>query len=564
MRSLGPLIVVVVFCACSDNGGSPVCDADHQLVDGTCVGVTRPEICPDTYCIAAASCVATHYVKEGASGDGSKGSPFGDLPVAAAKAKAGDCIALAEGSYSAAAVVGGVSVLGTGADHVTLKALSVAGGNGGGRIRGLAIDADGVGLIIQGASGLEVEQVRISAATGQGLDARQAPSLKLLNVEVVKVTSLGGTDASVDATPDAGVEASVPDAGAPDASQPDAMADDAGSPDATPDLSTPDAGGPDAGADATTADAGGSSSAAAYGIGILVAKASSATIERCLVQNAGTQGILIHGSWVAVKQSRVSKSGLYGVAIDCSGSCKGQPAVEVVGCTLDHNKGIGLLALGGKLVARDNDVGDTSYAAGFARNVQLQNGIELTLERNTVHHSKGQGVVIDKGTGTVTDNTVQDNEERGMVIQGSMKLALEDNVVDGNERSGITAIGSTEITIKGGRVASTKQRAVIVEAKSGMVGDGVQVLAKSKVAIRGARVEKNARVGVLIDDAVAEVAETTITDGVDAIVVQNAKITDQKIKAKNAAGIDINATEPTTPYINNPANLPSTLPLPIP
>jgi hypothetical protein len=296
-----------------------------------------------------------------------------------------------------------------------------------------------------------------------------------------------------------------------------------------------------------------------------VATGSTAEVEGVVVEGAGTQGVLIHGSSAQVVDSLVTESGLFGVAFDCSGGCSG-PGSEITGCQISKNNGLGLVVLGGKITAKNNTVGLTAYKAGFARNVQLQYGAEVFLEGNTVHGSKAQGIVVDKCTGTLLKNQVQANEERGVVLQHVNSLTLEENDLDGNERSGITTLFCKAVTIKSGRVANTKKRAVIVESKSGMVGDGVQVLAESVVSISGLKVEGNGRVGVLIDDAKATVADTSISGGDDALVVQNAKLADQQItNVTDSSGKGLNAVDSTAnPYINNPTELVSTLPLPLP
>jgi hypothetical protein len=451
---------------------------------------------------------------------------------------------------------GGVSLLGAGAKHVTISStLSISGGSGEGSslLRGFALSSAAEGLVLDGTVGTKVEQVRLQTALKVGIDARGAKQLVIANVQLQKVleTSLtvpsdAGIDAGSDAGSDAGADAG-PDAGSDAGSEAGA---DAGS----------DAGS-GAGVDASQAGAGGGqgSTTKTFGIGIMLAEGSTATITGCAVQGSGTQGILVNESSVTLKDSAILDSGLFGVVIECPEGCKGVAGSTISGATITRSNGIGLLVNGATLAASDCDIGHTRYRAGFARGVQLQGKAKVELEGTRIHHSAAQGLVMDDVTGKLTQCKVDSNQERGIWLQGIAKpgVLLESNDVSQNELAGVGATGSMAVTIKGGRVESTRKLDITIGGKTYKVGDGVQVLKRSEVAISGAALKGNERVGVLVDDARVSVSGTSISGGEAALVVQNAKVADQTLKG-------VSAVTPATPYIVSSTELVGSLPLPIP
>jgi hypothetical protein len=596
------LLCGLAGCAEEETHEPPgVCD--HKLADGTCVGVTRPEICTDTYCTSGGSCSKVWYVKQDATGgDGSQSAPLGSLAEAAAKAAAGECIALAAGSYAAAEIRGGVSLLGVGSSRVTVSgadgaALTVRQGSGG-LLRGLSLSSSRAALLLRQLQGLRVEQVQVTQARVVGIDARECTGLVLSNVTVVEVALFpSGPDAGPDASPpdaggdasqpDAVVDASQPDVG-PDAGVPDAphagdaavpdMAVDGGYiyPDSAPDAPVPDVAWTEALPDATPVADGGvdalSPSDAApaptgggYGIGIVLGKNTTAQISAAAVIDSATQGVLVHGSTVTLEGSLVADSGRYGVAVDCTAGCSG--TTRVSGCTITRNGGVGLLLIGGVLEAVKNDIGHTSYVEGVGRNVHLQSQAEVLLEDNRLHHSEGQGLVVDDVTGKVTGNTVEDNLERGVVLQQvkAPGLLLADNEVRANEGAGVAVLSSTAVTVQGGQVADTRMRLTPLGPLSAQVGDGLQIASASEVVVSGVKIAGNERLGVLIDAAKADIDQVTIDGGEAALVVQNAQLSDQVLgKVTDGSGAAIKAKSPATPYLLNDAELISTLPIPLP
>jgi parallel beta-helix repeat protein len=525
-RGLLFLVVLSLF-GCSEDGGgngSIPTACDHKLADGTCVGVTLPDICGDTFCTGEATCSKVWHVEKDASGgDGSKGSPLGSLSDAAAKASSGECIALGPGSYDAARLEGGVSLLGAGASKVTISAtgqpaLAIEDGSGG-LLRGVTLSSTHVGLRLRRMKGLRIEQVAVAKAAGAGIDARWCTGLELENVLVKEVGLL---------------QVTPPDAGVP----------------------TGDAG---------SAPGDGDPANERHGIGLVLGKTSTAKVSASAVVKSGTQGVLVHGSDATLEGVLVAGSGRFGVALGCTvDSCPDTTRVER--CTIDNSAGIGLLVQGGKLEAVENDIGNTSYHQGVGRNVQVQDGTQLLLEKNRVHHSKGQGLVIDDSNGKVLSNTVESNEGRGAVVQNvstAPGLVFQDNQVTANERVGLAVLSSKSVTIQGGKIAGTKKRSTIIGPDSAKIGDGLQIATKSEIKVAKLKIEGNERFGVLVDDAETTIDDTTIKGGEQAVVVQvSSKATLNNVT--DGAGVAITAKNPSTPYLLNNIALVSTLPIPLP
>ena len=518
------IFLVAGLVSCSEDTPLETLACDVTLADGSCAGVSRPEICSSSYCTGDSSCVEVWHVQEGAtaSGDGSAAHPFSTIEEGVKRATAGDCIALAAGSYTGTTLKAGVSLLGAGARHVTISssdagrpALALDGGADA-LLRGFTLSSAGVGLSVRGTQGTTIDQVRLEAAQGVGIEGRDAKQLVIQNTRIEKLgpASTGGGDAGHDA------------------------------------------GAGDAGAPASTD----------HGIGVLLARGTTATLTGCAVQDCATQGILVDESDLILEKSAVSSSGLFGVVVQCATGCGGLTGSRITGTMITASQGIGLLVTGAKLEATDNDIGDTRHAAGFARGVQIQGGAAVVLRGNRVHHGVGQGIVLDSVTGTLEQNTVEGNQERGIWLQhiSSPGLKLTQNTITANERAGLGATDSTAVTITGGRIEGTKKLDVMLQGKTGKVGDGIQVLGQSDVQISGVTLKDNERIGLIIDNARASASNTTIDGGDVALVVQNASLAQQSFSGLSGAGGPVTPVNPATPYLLNPTAVVSALPLPIP
>ena len=587
------------------------CEDDPPKICETCPGVTKPVICEETFCTAGVTCSKTWYVTSATSsgGDGSQGKPFSTLGAAAKVALSGHCIALSAGSYAGTMVAGGVSVLGTGAADVQSNkgrrtviaappgsvALAATKGKGG-IIRGVALIADdSVALAIDEVDGLTVTQVRVEGAVGVGVDARRATNLTLEHVTVRDVTKAQASPT------DAGVDLPSVDLGAPDLGAPDLGAPDLGAPDlVAPDLGAPEAGVPDSAADAglstdaipgvdagapapdsapapdaapvpdsapavdsaaakeagTTPDAGsGTQEETGAGIGVLLAVKSSAEVISCEVTNCETQGVLIHGSKVTLRKSKVTGSQYFGLALDCSGGCSNGGST-LVDNEITKNKGIGLLVIGGTHTIKDNRVEEVSFGEGWQTGVLLHK-VTLTFSGNTIRKSAGQGLLVDACSGTVNNNTVSSNADRGVWIQNVSKgLLFDGNTIDANDHVGLGVLDSDAVTIKGGSVTNTKERMIPSGPNSEWVGDGLQVSqsgASQKIQIQGVELKNNERVGLAI---------TTSSVTTNKVVVSGSKF--DLIAQKGSSAVVVEKPDGTQTKPANKTEWVSTMPIPLP
>jgi hypothetical protein len=508
--ALGPLV------ACSDDTvDPPKPSCDVKLSDGTCAGVRLPLICGETYCAACSGCQQTgptckktlHVSAGAAGGDGSSGKPYSEIAAAAGKAAAGDCILVASGTYGAATLVGGVSLLGAGADVVTINAtkggyaLTVKGGSGG-TLRGVSLSGEGRGLLVDSVKGLHVEQLRSDSVRELGIVARKSGGLTLNEVMVRKTRDDG---------------------------------------------------------------------AGKYGVGVVLAEGSQAKLTQVVIQDSASQGLLASESALSLSASTVTGSGLYGVAVDCSvdAACQGALASSIDKSLLNENGGVGLWVRGAKLSVKDSEVGKTKLASGLARGVEVQGKAQIEISGSKIHHSAGQGIVIDDSAGKLTQNRITDNEERGVWIQcsGASNLTLDGNEITDCKMVGVGTVGCTGVTIKGGKVARIKKTPVLVGNTSVEIGDGVQLLDKSDVTVDGVTVDAAGRVGLLIDDAVGTISNSTIDGSAGNLVVQNAQTSAQTLNNnKDAGGKALSATTPTTAYgvVTDKISLISVLPVPVP
>jgi hypothetical protein len=490
-----------------DNGnGGPQTECPNPLEGGGCAGVTLAEICSDTYCTADAACTNVLRVSADAApgGDGSQGAPFATLAEATAAANPGDCIALAPGTYDGATLKGGVSLLGAGAEVVTIKGaaghagLAVQAGSGG-LLRGFTVSGTGSGIGVSKVPKLRIEQVRVDGVVEVGVDLRDAQDVVLEQLEVTK-TQAGGTDG--------------------------------------------------------------------HGIGILLAEGSSATVKGAAVSGCGTQGIFAHESGLVLESSLIKDNLEYGVCIVCTGSaCTGALASQISEALLDGNTGVGLLMAGGKLTASKLEVARTLESNGLGRGVEAQGSAAVQLSDIHVHATKGLGMVFLGSTGTVADSRVEDNDDRGIWVQDMTQgsLLLKNNTMSRNRFAGLGAMAASGLKVEGGTVSETATK-TLLEGSSTVAGaDGLHVVTGSEVEVLKLKVEGNARVGVLFDASKGSVRDSQIGNNTEsALVVQNGTL-DAAAFSNNVdqANNPVQAATPSQPYAVTSDPIQS-LPLPVP
>lgn len=175
------LLATLSLGACSDEdvvpGPTEVCP---DKVGDVCVGVTRPVLCETDGCTDGAVCAAIAQATDDAS-----------LASALSSAAPGACVTVAPGAYAAVAIPEGVSVLGRGADLVTLAGVVSNTGSAasGAVLQGVSVGAGG--LLVEGTGGLAVRQVRVTGAAGDGVEIAALASASLSNVEILDAAGVG-------------------------------------------------------------------------------------------------------------------------------------------------------------------------------------------------------------------------------------------------------------------------------------------------------------------------------------------------------------------------------------
>lgn len=516
--ALGALITVLgAASACSDEAQL---ECSYSLAGGRCVGVPQGGLCEGAFCTSGVSCTRTYHVRAGAGagGDGSAGAPLSRLADAASQAVSGDCIALAAGSYSPATLAGGVSLLGAGADSVTISvgaatgasplppALTVKGGSGG-VLRGFTISGEGRGLFVSKTANLRLEQLRVTRTREIGIEVSGATGLSIRNVEI------------------------------------DAIAR-----------------GP-AGAD---------------GAGLVVVAGADVSVDLSAMVGAASQGVLVSESRVALRDTLVQQCGEHGVAVMCSTDprCQTSLASSLTDVTLLRNKGSSLLLFGARVSGARVEIDSPRFmgARRIARGIEAQahnnQQAHLELDSSTIRDSAGEGAVLDRTTGKLANTTIRDSGDRGVWVQGldSGALLLKNNQVLDNSWAGIGATGASGLTIEGGTISGTRKK-TLPAGNGGTItcGDGVQVLGSSRVTVQTTTVQNNARAAVLVDASEARVSGSTIAGGASALVVQNTSIDASAYKNNtDGSGKAVAPAKPPTPLPQDPTELIGHMPIPLP
>lgn len=169
LRRIAAPAAMLAIIACSDDDPGPC-----TMFEGQCIGLPPGELCDDDFCTDGAACATVIELENG-----------DDLAAAAATAAPGTCIALGEGSYGAATLPSGVSVLGKAAALVTVGSLDVQAGSGA-TIRGVRIQG---GVALAGAV-LRIEAVRIEGAS-DAIVARGGSDVTVVDSEIAGAAQHG-------------------------------------------------------------------------------------------------------------------------------------------------------------------------------------------------------------------------------------------------------------------------------------------------------------------------------------------------------------------------------------
>lgn len=526
--ALTGLLAVLVTCSDDDDEQGPApaesCQAGWcaERADGTRAGVNWPVLCSGSYCDdPKISCSRRHHVSAaaGAGGDGSRGSPYADLPRAASAAVNGDCVLVAPGSYTGAKFLGGVRILGAGAARAQVspakgaaQVLELTSGSGG-VVRGLSLSGAAVGLRLGGAKSARITQLRIHATAGAGLHASGATGLQLDHVTVA-----GTAAGSVGKTTN-------------------------------------------------------------VAMGVVLVEQTSATASALLLDQNAQLGLLAASAGVLLKASVVRNNGKGlsrtpgGMALQCSdkqvAACKTSLASRLQSVELTGNHGIALLLAAARVEADQLTVTGTGIKGGASRGISIHArglaSLSVTLTTSAITNGKGQGIVVDgaSGTGenpdpiflTFKDNQVASHLDRGIWLQnldaGKGKVLLQGNKLSGNLLVGIGGVRLSGALVKAGIIATTKKAPIMVGGTSVDMGDGIQVADTSTVTVEGVTFTNNERIGLLFDKASGQANNNVfeVAAGAEQMVLQNGADKDVKQAGnKSKAGAPVKPTTPTTPY----------------
>ncbi|MBI4702526.1 MAG: right-handed parallel beta-helix repeat-containing protein [Deltaproteobacteria bacterium] len=166
---LGALLAAGCSSESQEPGPLPVPCSAENTVAGVCAGVPAGALCDQEIC-ATSGCSQVAVVGNDA-----------ELTSALAGAAAGSCVALRPGSYAEARLPAGVSLLGRGADFVTVGLVELGAGDGA-AVRGLGVGAGGIK--IDGATNAKIEAVRIGGSAGNGVEITAGSSVTIVGSTV--------------------------------------------------------------------------------------------------------------------------------------------------------------------------------------------------------------------------------------------------------------------------------------------------------------------------------------------------------------------------------------------
>lgn len=169
---------------------SSACPEQDRAAGGECVGAPAEPVCAAELCADGAACARVIQVHDDAG-----------LEATLAQASAGDCVALAPGSYGDALLPPGVSLLGRSAAEVSVARVEVEAGAGA-LVRGLSIGAGGM-LVREAAEGVRLESARVAGSAGDGITVEPGAALAIADVTIEGSDRIGllafeGSDVSVE------------------------------------------------------------------------------------------------------------------------------------------------------------------------------------------------------------------------------------------------------------------------------------------------------------------------------------------------------------------------------
>ncbi|HZO15853.1 MAG TPA: right-handed parallel beta-helix repeat-containing protein [Polyangiaceae bacterium] len=158
--------LVVLQAGCADE--EPAGCREGNMVGGVCAGVPNDAVCEEDYCTQGVSCSSVIEVDSGEA-----------FAAAVGRAQAGTCIALAPGSYGSVILPPGVSLLGRGADFVTVGGVETSGDDV--FVRGLTIQS---GSLNVRSGSTTASMVRILDSLQDGVTAGSGSNVSINASEI--------------------------------------------------------------------------------------------------------------------------------------------------------------------------------------------------------------------------------------------------------------------------------------------------------------------------------------------------------------------------------------------
>jgi hypothetical protein len=356
-------------------------------------------------------------------------------------ATAGDCIALAAGTYTGASLDGSVSVLGAGSAQTTVQgaagrtALTLAGG-GASLVRGVRLTGPAGGLSLQDVTGVTVESTAVTGGAAYAVQTIDATAVTLRHVLIADISS--------------------------------------------------------------TQDA---SSIGIYALRSPGLTVVHSLVQRVagpgLVADGGDADV----TESVIRDNR--SYGVSGWCSDLL--CPSPPLIVVQDCLVDRNGGVGIWMMRVRARLTRNTVTRTGWVGKLSRGIETHLTADLEIAGNTVDQGQDYGILITRANASLSGNLIAGNGGRGLWIQNlqsseSLVLDLVDNEIDGNHQTGLGVNGVCSLNLVGGAIRNTILTPVLINDDYGIsVGDGLEALPGSDLQVAGVTFEGNERAAILAD-----------------------------------------------------------------
>lgn len=261
-------------------------------------------------------------------------------------------------------------------------------------------------------------------------------------------------------------------------------------------------------------DAGGQTAEVGFG---LAATGGRLDATRLTVDGSADSGVIIDGASGALRESRVSNSGLGGVIVQ-----RVATDFAVDACTLADNTQLGIGIFAGPVTLTGTTVSATRLhpATGIGDGVLVSHydqdtdtsPIVVKASGNTVTGSERVGLLLGVGSeGEASDNIVSDSAAKapfgaGVWLQGkaggASGLTMRRNSIRRSRFVGFAATSGSRATFEQGTIEQTASGSVFLPSGgSATIGDGVGLFDQSVVQLRGNVIKASPRYGVALDGA---------------------------------------------------------------